>query len=365
LALTGNSPYLKWLRERPVRDHVRINHRGAADAKGSGKFDNEVVPKGVRFRFALELVGGPEDGENWQAILAALQAPTFRVGGGTRKGYGRLRVDADHSETLSLDLTKPEDLRRYLDISSSLSSTLNGIEMTDTVPRATGWHTYHLDLKPDGFWLFGSGLPDEDADMAPLVESVVTWEDGRNPSFNKKHLVIPASAIKGAVSHRTAFHYNRIKGIFADKLTPEEIEEHVGESNPAVRALFGSVKDSTEKDVAHAGRVYFTDIFIPYEPARDSKIMNHVSIDRFTGGALDGALFDERVIGACPSIRMDIPVESAALEDLDIQKAFKAALTDVCSGALPLGGGVMRGHGVFTGTLTMVAAVAAQEANHG
>jgi hypothetical protein len=40
------------------------------------------------------------------------------------------------------------------------------------------------------------------------------------------------------------------------------------------------------------------------------------------------------------------------LEDAHIKEAFENTLDDLCSGMLPLGGKVNRGHGVFEGSWT-------------
>lgn len=36
----------------------------------------------------------------------------------------------------------------------------------------------------------------------------------------------------------------------------------------------------------------------------------------------------------------------------EVQQAFESALKDICTGMLPLGGGVNRGNGVFKGSVT-------------
>jgi CRISPR/Cas system CMR subunit Cmr4 (Cas7 group RAMP superfamily) len=348
--------YLKWLQERPVREHVRINHRGAGDSQGHGKFDNEVVPRGVRFMMGIELSGATEDQPQWDALLAALQHPAFRVGGGTRKGYGKLKVVTECSERLVLELTKQDQLEKYLSYSSALKKPLAG-EPLDPAPKTdngSGWVTYALTLAPEGFWMFGSGLSDAEADMTPLTEQTVIWDPkGQMQNFDKKCLVIPASSVKGAISHRTAFHYNRLSNVYADKLPAEEYAKHTGENNKAVRALFGSALNSKNREAdTHAGKVLLADAFLAYDPQADSKILNHVSIDRFTGGALDSALFDERVIGKHEEISLTILVDKNAFDEPTVKAAFEAALHDLCEGRLPLGGGVMRGHGTFEGKYT-------------
>lgn len=50
---------------------------------------------------------------------------------------------------------------------------------------------------------------------------------------------------------------------------------------------------------------------------------------------------------------MTLLVRKEALDKKDkkVEQALEAALQDICKGMLPLGGGVNRGNGIFTGTL--------------
>ena len=85
-----------------------------------------------------------------------------------------------------------------------------------------------------------------------------------------------------------------------------------------------------------------------YDDINNDKIFNHVAIDRFTGGALDGALFSEKV-SQRSTITLDVYVND--IEDNEILTALENSLEDICKGLLPLGGMTTKGHGVFTGTL--------------
>jgi CRISPR/Cas system CSM-associated protein Csm3 (group 7 of RAMP superfamily) len=342
------SHYLQYLEKLPVRQHCKINHRGAADVAAYGKFDNQILLKGVRFKFEIELLGSEADKSDWNAILSQFSRRSFRIGGGTRKGYGKLKVIEIRERCFDLE----KDLDDYLKKTSSLNcqievapKTVLGNPMADDY-----WIIYELNVSPDDFWLFGSGFPDEDVDMTPVYENTVDWKTGR-PVFSKKMILIPASSIKGAISHRTAFHYNKLSGNFADKLpTGRAQDDFVGEKNEAVKSLFGYAKDSKKESAGEDGQrgnVIMSDLFVHDE--NKTKILNHVSIDRFTGGAIDGALFDEKVLSQKSELKVELIVNKKAFAIENIKKAFESALSDICTGILPLGGGVMRGHGCFSG----------------
>lgn len=340
----GN-PFYKQFKNLPIRQHVRIGNTGAAEHQG--KFDNQVVYKGARFCFELELLTDSHASEQhklvWDKLIGSLKNPLFRLGGGTRKGYGEVGVVS--LKTAQLELTNNEHLNRYLQKSSSLENDfwLN----TDNIASQDNDYTrlihFKLELKPDNFFLFSSGFETEDADISFLTESVIKWDEDK-PSFRTNNIVIPSSSVKGAILHRVAFHYNRLTGLFAEAF--EKLPDTF--DNEAVRSLFGYSADAND---GRRGRMIISDLFL--DNRLPKKILNHVSIDRFTGGAIAGALFSEEVIyGEAENLVLDIFVEPEAFSDVNsVDEALTLALKDVCTGMLPLGGGTMRGHGCFTGKL--------------
>ena len=81
----------------------------------------------------------------------------------------------------------------------------------------------------------------------------------------------------------------------------------------------------------------------------DQKLINHVSIDRFTGGAMPGKLFSDKPVylKANNKIKLKIYVEKTALTNSNIKESLKLALLDLTQGRLQLGAGSGRGHGYF------------------
>ena len=336
-----NDTFYSMFRKMAVRDHVRIDHRGVAG--DTGKFDSQLVYKGCRFVFDLELKGAEDDGEVWSRLLKLLHSPLFRLGGGTRKGFGELSVKAIDEEVYNLR----EDSARYMARSARLTVPV-GTRSKDKADADEGLIVYNISLRPDDFFIFSAGYGDNDVDSVSKKEPVITWENGR-PSFSAEKLLIPASSVKGAIAHRVAFHFNRLSECYADKLAEDErLSNHTGENNKAVVALFGVAKNSDKgEDQGQRGRVIFSDLF--RTEARE-KIFNHVSIDRFTGGAMDGALYNERVIHMEHPLNLKIVVEAEAFKGQPhVEEAFECALKDLTSGMLPLGGHTMRGHGCFNG----------------
>lgn len=339
--------------EKNVRQHVRITDKGVADTEGYGKFDNEVVYKGTRFVFEMELLSDAPEVEDFENSLKQLYDETFRIGSGTRCGYGKLKVV--WCERVTLDLMDAEDLKAYLKKSSCLSSSweFKKSQMLEEgrTSANTEWTKYRLELEPLDFFLFGSGMGDEDADNTPMTDIVVEWNEQGKPCFSKQKTLIPATSVKGALAHRTAYHFNKRKGIFANQIkTESERKQYVGSSNEAVRTLFGTSADTTSGDNrGKRGCVILSDV-IQHEV--ETKVFHHNKIDYFTGGTIDGALFQEKSIwDKGKSYELEILVDNNALADEDVKWAFERSLEDLCEGLLPLGGVTGRGNGVFSGKL--------------
>lgn len=334
---------LKYYDELPIRQHVRINEKGVTDK--SGKFDEQVIFAGTRFCFEMEMVAKGKSIDNFNKILEQVQSQTFRIGGGTRCGFGKIKVV--DLQTRILNLQNGDEIQLYLNKSSNLADAWVGWEKQSAEEKPSdGWIKYQLHLQPEDFFLFGSGFGDEEADMTPVKEKKVVWKDGKG-ELTEELVLIPATSVKGALAHRVAYHYNRLKERFAGCIG--EKEPKVGNENEAVQVLFGYENQEAKKQVR--GNLLFSDV-IEDRRLKD-KIINHVAIDRFTGGAIDGALFSEKTTyGNGQEFTLTILAKCDALKGDKIQDSLEAAMIDICKGLLPLGGGVNRGNGAFTGTLS-------------
>ena len=335
-----NDDFYRHFKDLPVRQHVRINYKGVADDKG--KFDEQVIYKGARFCFNIEILSDKEDSEEMSMVLDALSNDSYTLGAGSRSGFGKIDVVSIFVKTF--DLAEEPGLDEYLDTSSSLNEDFSGWESHE-IKKQNTCLKYELKLEADEFFLFSSGKNDDEADIIPVKEEFISWENGW-PEFKEAHVFIPASSLKGALAHRTAYWYNKKEGNFADRYA--YLQDFTGKNNKAVKEIFGSEGENGAGKAR--GKALFSDIF-DIMPLSE-KLMNHVALDRFTGGALDGALFSEKVVSASA-----FEAEILITDDLDdmVLSAFEAALKDLCSGMLPLGGGTNRGHGFFTGSVYKVA----------
>lgn len=344
-----------------IRDHVRLSHLGAADARqspendksttgvgGHGKFDEMAVCAGHRFTFELELAGDMGSVENWNLLLGILRDPTLRIGAKTRRGFGAFKIVSLSGASLCLD--KEEDFSSYARHPAALSvqsPLLEPLETLSSSKQSNAAVVAMLELEPEGYWMFGGGSDpagfEGDADMSPVRDKRVVWDDGRGRLI-EDIIVIPGSSVKGALAHRVAFHCNRLTGRHADTLDRDKLSEVTGSHNEAVQEIFGSV-NGTES--GSKGLVMIDDIMMEAEPK--SQLVHHVSLDRFTGGAMSGFLFSERPVwGGKIDISIRIVTSGNRKVSLVSRKALESAIEDLANGRLQIGAGSGRGLGYFT-----------------
>lgn len=346
--------YLSNFYALPIRQNVKIDEFGTA-TKG-GKFDQEIVFRGTRFYFELELQHFDNDKidiSDFEIIIKAITNNSIRIGAGSRKGFGEYKVNSIDSVILNLENDK--HLNLYLEKSSSLNnhnwwklikeSLIEDIN-AQLFLRDIRWREYKFKLKPENFFLFSSGFGTDYTDISPLKESYILWDETSKPALIEHNcIVIPATSIKGAISHRLAYNYNKLNNIFSDKIEDDQIENYIGEKNPAVKAVFGCSGDGG-KVSAEIGKVQISDIMIENDKFSE-KILNHVKIDSFTGGAISGALFNESVVYMEEAFNLTIRINEDIFKNEEIRPALEKTLEEFGNGLIPLGGGTNRGLGFF------------------
>lgn len=326
----------------PRRHHVRLNEYGTA--ADTGKFDRCIVPGGHRFSCELRLWSATQDEGrlDWDALKTQLANPP-RLGGGTRGGLGRFRVQRWLEG--QFDLTSPADFERWIRISRRLDAEPLGLA-AETIAADDPGDDVTLVLRPVGGWRIGDGsIPlgqGREPDRLPLVEEWIDWttETGQPSGHLQPVVVIPGSGIKGALRHRTDFHLCRLQGWFAES---EGYEAERDLAKESLEQLFGVAPQSADV-VGQAGRLCFEDIRLDCETAAP-KTYPHNSIDRFSQGGRRGRLFSEEVLTGRSEWRIRIGVADMETVEPEVRQAFLLALDDLAGGALAVGAGAAKGQG--------------------
>lgn len=401
--------FFKKFQRLPVREHVRIEDTGAAAHRG--KFNEEVVYKGTRFKGEVELVGTAEDAPLWQALLPML-ATGLQVGAGETRGFGQLK--AKEIQVRVFDMTQRLDAEAYLKVSADLNQAIPGAEVKDPEILAASqtqedWQSKSVTLPPAALHL-GVGHGDEWVDAINYKEGVITWDDLIEPTLSEPQYVIPGSALKGVLAHRVAWLYNKQEEFdierhqeqLRDKIeakvrahfqrcydefrrdidrrangTESEISklgslrkkmealaddydhevakiQFDQDHNPAVVHLFGAASREgadAAADAGQAGLVMIEDVWLaPLSNGQrgngqlvDEWTMDHNAIDRYTGGTIQGALFNEQVF--MPRQPLVVRYKVHAQADPAMVALLEAAVAELAAGVLPVGGRTTKGHG--------------------
>ncbi|MFA6700300.1 MAG: RAMP superfamily CRISPR-associated protein [Thiomicrospira sp.] len=321
-----------------MRDQVAIDEYGAA--KKGAKMDRTAVPKGTRFSFELNWASETPDDDQWNKILAWLYHPEFRLGGLTHRGFGKVKMVSIKQQRY--DFKQPSDLEKWQKNRQHPFNAQHGQDVTTQItnPNAGNFIRFALDLEAEDFWRIGQGDKalgklgqdyDKEPDLKPYTETVIQWQNDQ-ACLTKQQIVIPASGIKGALRHRTLFHYRRLHNDFSDGTKPCE------RTDQELKDLFG-----TTEGKGLAGSLIIDDIYLDKTPPH--KVMMHNKIDRFTGGTIDGALFSEQLLYG-GGFRLTGQIKQGN-QSPQLLEAFRLALLDLAEGRLALGGGSTKGHGYF------------------
>lgn len=271
--------------ELEIRDGVRLSENKTAIAKG--KYDRQYVKPGATVRIRLELVVR-EDWlkkqsqqaiwqEAWEWIrrwCGGLESGELRLGARSRRGFGKIAVVSTRIRRFNME--DRESHQEWLDwdwdqkdaFTASDSEEMKGIK---AIPEIE--HCLRVPLQISDTMMIRScaatftrdgGIPDYGQLMAA--------GEGEN------HAVVPGSSWAGAFRTHLTKIIQRV-GILSDWETAQKILEPV----------FGSWNKADEE--LRASRIVFEETDVQgghgYTTSRNA-------IDRFTGGTVLGALYEER-----------------------------------------------------------------------
>lgn len=277
-----------------VRDHVNIDLEKGTATDG-GKYDEEIVPPGVKFAIELKLDGWNEEisadkSDAFLKLCSAIKQGLITFGGKTVSGYGK--VKCTYAEVK--ELTSKDD---------SLYTGKLILPLVSNGPILVG----------------GTNTKDSEVDMVCLMTPIL---DEKKKDYIYKY-TIPGSSLRGVIRHRV---FDILKALDKDN-----------DKNDELNRIFGSVSGKN----GSTGHVKCSDIYLDIDK---SQHVQHVAIDRFTGGAIDGALFDEAPIWES-GLLLKTEIEFTDLNALQTA-VLMHALLDICTGDAPIGGGTNRGNGV-------------------
>lgn len=343
-----------------IRDHVGIDRR-TRTAAGRRKYDVEVAEAGLELPFELRIDESPGDEledllDDLEAALRRLADGWWFLGGKTASGLGR--VDLVELVRHEVDLGDADSLVEYLladDPAAVGCSTpfvpgagdqawaSEGFGL-EAAPGAEEWSQLRLHLELDFPWGLLVNAP---------AEALFTGTDHAFSRLPDGRPFLPGSALRGALRSRAeqilrtlggdhdacdlnrrdhACH-ERIKKLEDESDRPLPFEDDL-ERHCAACRIFGSGR--------LASGVKLTD-FRPASAAGEGAIQEFVAIDRFTGGAAEGAKFDAQ-LSAPVTLRGEVHLELSRDRLRPWGLGLLAlVLRDLLAGDVPLGFGSAKG----------------------
>ncbi len=354
-----------------IRHRIRMNqHSGIVDE--GALFDIELGPQGLTFPFRLHvhtLSTAKLDFHLWEALERWKSGMAF-LGGDLGTGKGNFRLEG-LDKVFSVNVKDPNQLKILLNHRGLLNSdfqeikgTLNAIITKDggrIVPISwknarpkvfqgevsLPWQKYKYEITLKSPILSNdpiAAMLDKDyPDTAPVIKRVL--EDDGNGGFRKKSkLFIKGEGIRGIM--RTAVGRNHVN----ENEIPLHSLPH-DDCDCILCTLFGSEH--------HQGMLRFEDAHFENDPKPET--LDHVAIDRFTGGARDKFKFDDSPLIATPDkpltlkgtfwLKRDLH-EASQKEENSVPGAARAlwcAFLDVKNGLFPIGSNGGIGYGWVSG----------------
>lgn len=321
-------PY--WIKESEtgIVSHVCIDRTtgAASDAK---LFFEEFVPEGTTFDVEINAT---RLSENDIALLTAIleqgsshSTHPFQFGANGADGWGRmkwkvgslLRCDAPiqlKSNQVGFDCCQQK-------------VALPAAQLNVTLPSHI---SLELTLKCDGPFLVNdtSRTHKKENDDLPNFVPLRRADGG---------VWLPASSFRGALRERAEFLLRSLDetatGDPNGTLADGPIERIFGQTSHASVLTIQEFKEDADT-ASRPDQVRF-------------RHQDFVAIDRWTGGAADGAKFDAKYSDS-PKLSTKLMLDTRGLQAEDLA-LLALALRDLCGGKVPLGWGSSKGYGVVTG----------------
>lgn len=329
------------------RDGIRINYENGIVEYGA-KYDYEILEPGIEFPLTMEIteresfLQTDDDLKTIAAsIIAALAHDSFRLGAFTSQGFGRFTVLPSDLKAYLFNFTnenahKNEHADAWFDyVATGEEPKYQDIPLKDIKMPELNYPAFRVDAKfrlKSALMIGASGGKDSKADKTAIKSN--------------NQFVIPGKSIRGAIRHRAM----RIL-----KIWEEQGVQIPSLTNDLTADLFGYVNQNrTNNNNAKRGLIRVEETIIKENDVLP-KLQNRIRIDRFTGGVIDGALFNSEPIWTKEKEELEISftIEHFKNTSDELKKNYKKLLLmllkDLWTGDLAIGGEKSIGRGVLQG----------------
>lgn len=317
-----------------IREGVRLDG-STRTAHDGALYDAEAWAAHTAFPLRLELVltrhhDADRLASAFASLLDTLRDEGLALGARKHRGFGLARVDP--WRVRRFDLTSTDGLLDWLadpdprDENRTLAATAAlGV---DPLPDCRCLADLEATFVLPGALLIRAGVGEDDRGPdAVHLHALRTESDTRDP-------VVPGTSWAGALRAQ-ATRILRTLG------TDDDARAHVDD-------LFGPDlhSDSADRPAPRGSRLHTRTSIV--ESATANLVQHRVSIDRFTGGAYPGALFNEQPLFGNGQAALTLRLRIERPSDADVG-LLVLLLRDLWTGILPLGGQRSVGRGRLTG----------------
>lgn len=340
-----------------LRDGVSLagESRTAAHDK---LFTIEVWEAGTAFPLRFELIvrQGDDVSKLKQALATALAGfndGSITLGARKRRGYGQVSVTGWRVK--EYDLTNAAHLLDWIEHGAkALSDAANpnimqALGVGEMIADQRLAFRFNANFFLDGSLLIRSG-------SGPDIEQATISDPKDDPNLHRPdfmHLHSARSAPDGTRKSEPILSGTSLSGALRARafkiarLIAPHTEEGKKRTRELIDCMFGMEMDTAKKLVVPvASRVHVYEHVVT--DVKNMFVQNRVSIDRFTGGTRDGALFNEQPLFGDTQSQITVDVQLENPQDYEIGLLL-LLLKDLWTGDLPLGGEISVGRGRLRG----------------
>lgn len=308
-----------------IRDGVKLDRvtKTVVTSGKESKYDYEILDAGRRFELKIEVIRRDNSDIKEKeflpligALLSNLTSGRISVGAKTRRGYGQLQLENEN--ILLLDMSNPDDVNKWIDFEWKSFEGNKSVDKLDDGTHSPNSNTYTINSK---FNIPCSILIRHYSDKYRDVDHSHIQSNGNS--------VIPGTSWNGAIRHAA---YQILLDLGAES-----------KADTMMKDIFGFV-DQDNKDAA-ASKIFIKESIID----DGKKLLKYTRnrVDRFTGGVVDSALFDEM-----PHYQGTVELNISLKKNGDVDDKWrlaliKMALLDIGHGIQPVGGAANIGRGIL------------------
>jgi CRISPR/Cas system CSM-associated protein Csm3 (group 7 of RAMP superfamily) len=318
-----------------LRDGVKID-AATGTASDKAKYDLELLQAGTNFDLGFELLVNQETEKQLKQELAialnGLEKGHIPLGMKKRRGFGQCHVKQWQVWEFNLtnDIERQawllfEHQQRFLHANVRIHENIaNAFGITTTNHQPAQTCSIEATFTLASPLLIRSGQHDQS--KAPDVVHL------KSKRSNGSQPIISGTSLAGVLRHRAV-----------------KIINTLGLDESIAQEIFGYEPDYAKKQSAtKQGKASRLTVGESVIENAEELVQNRIAIDRFTGGALDGALFSEQPV--CPSPQTQVKLKFQLKQATDSEVGLLLLLLkELWTGDLSIGGGRSIGRGRLQG----------------